>query len=374
MAWRIPVTRPDIGDAELDAVRAVIERRWLTQGPEVRAFETAFARFCGVEHAVATNTGTAALHVALLALEVGAGDEVITTPLSCIASANPILFQGACPVFADVDRDTYNLDPADVEKRITPRTKAILPVHLFGYPAEMDPLLEVAERHGLPVIEDASQAAGAEYRGRRVGGLGRVAAFSLYANKIVTAGEGGMLTTRDAGLAERMMAIRNFGQLPGRHFVHPFLGGNYKMSDLHAAIGRVQLDRVERFVEQRRRNVIELGRALAPLRGLIERVPSEQSSQRAAPFAFHLLFHRAEFRDAADEALHAASIETRPFFSLINDQPPYRALGFDPGDTPVAADVFSRGLYISNSPDLTGDERALVVETLTGVARTLGVA
>src|SRR5262249_3220559 len=204
MAWRIPVARPDIGDAELEAVRAVIERRWLTQGPEVRAFEAAFARFCGVAHAVATNTGTAALHVALLGVEIGAGAEVIPPPLWCIASANPILFQGACPVFADVDRDTYNLDPADVEKRITPRTKAILPVHLFGYPADMDALREIAERHGLPVIEDASQAAGAEYKGRRVGGLGRVAAFSLYANKIVTAGEGGMLTTPDARLAERM--------------------------------------------------------------------------------------------------------------------------------------------------------------------------
>jgi perosamine synthetase len=374
MAWRIPVARPDIGDAELEAVRAVIERRWLTQGPEVRAFEAAFARFCRVEHAVATNTGTGALHVALLALEIGSGDEVITTPLSCIASANPILFQGASPVFADIDRDTYNLDPADVEKRITPRTKAILPVHLFGHPADMDPLLEMAERHRLPVIEDASQAAGAEYKGRRVGGLGTVAAFSLYANKIVTAGEGGMLTTPDARLAERMIAIRNFGQPAGRHFLHPFLGGNYKMSDLHAAIGRVQLDRVERFIEQRRRNVVELGRALAPLRGLIDRLPSEQLGHRAVPFAYHLLFRSAAFRDAADEALRAASIETRPFFSLINDQIPYRALGFDPIDTPVAADVFSRGLYISNSPDLTDDERGLIVETLTGVAQTLGAA
>src|SRR5215831_1423233 len=374
MGWRIPVARPDLGVGEQEAVSAVVARGWITQGPEVKAFEAEFARFAGGRHAVATNSGTAALHVALLALEVGTGDEVITTPLSCIASANPILFQGACPVFADVDRDTYNLDPADVEKRITPRTKAILPVHLFGYPADMDALREVAERHGLPVIEDASQAAGAEYKGRRVGGLRRVDAFSLYANKIVTAGEGGMLTTPDVRLAERMMAIRNFGQLPGQHFLHPFLGGNYKMSDLHAAIGRVQLERVERFVEQRRRNVIELSRALAPLRGLLDRLPSEQPSQRAVPFAYHLLFRRAEFRDAADEALHAASIETRPFFSLINDQPPYRALGFDLADTPVAADVFSRGLYISNSPDLTGDERALVVETLTGVARTLGVA
>jgi perosamine synthetase len=372
MAWRIPVARPDIGDVELEAVRAVVERQWLTQGPEVRAFEASFARFCGVEHAVATNTGTAALHVALLALEIGPGDEVITTPLSCIASANPILFQGARPVFADVDRDTYNLDPGDVEKRITPRTKAILPVHLFGHPADMDPLLEVAGRHGLVVIEDASQATGAEYRGRRVGSFGDVASFSLYANKIVTAGEGGVVTTQDQRLAERMVAIRNFGQPPGKHFLHPFLGGNYKMSDLHAAIGRVQLERAERYVEQRRRNVVELNRLLAPLHLLIERLPSERRGSRAAPFSYHMLFRTAALRVAADAALHAAGIETRPFFSLINDQPPYRALGYDPANTPVAADVFSRGLYISNSPDLTDDDRALIVETLTGVAQAPG--
>jgi perosamine synthetase len=374
MTWRIPVARPDIGGAELEAVRAVIERGWLTQGPEVRALEAAFARFCGVAHAVAANTGTAALHVALLALEIGPGDEVVTTPLSCIASANPILFQGARPVFADVNRETYNLDPGDVEKRITPRTKALLPVHLFGHPAEMDPLLELAGRHGLAVIEDASQAAGAEYKGRRVGGFGHVATFSLYANKIVTAGEGGMATTGDSRLAERMVAIRNFGQPPGQHFLHPFLGGNYKMSDLHAAIGRVQLDRAERYVEGRRRNVATLNRLLAPLGGLVERFPGERAQCRAAPFAYHLLFRTTAFRDAADRALRAASIETRPFFSLISDQPPYRALGFDPADTPVASDVFSRGLYVSNAPDLTDDDRALIADTLTGVARALGVA
>lgn len=374
MAWRIPVARPDLGDAEREAVQAVVARGWITQGPEVRALEAAFARFCGVPHAVAVNTGTAALHVALLALEIGPEDEVITTPLSCIASANPILFQGARPVFADVDRDTYNLDPTDVEKRITPRTKAILPVHLFGHPADLDPLLELGAAHGLPVIEDASQAAGAEYKGRRVGGCGRVGTFSLYANKIVTAGEGGVVTTAEAALAARMEAIRNFGQTPGRHFVHPWLGGNYKMSDLHAAVGRVQLDRVERYIEQRRRNVSELNGALAGLAGLIERLPGERRDVRAVPFAYHILFRTAAMRAAAEAALQAAGVETRPFFSLINDQAPYRALGFNPGDTPVAADLFARGLYVSCSPDLTATDRALIVDTLTATARSLGRA
>ena len=228
MAWRIPVAKPDIGQAEFEAVK-------------VRELEAAFARLCGTGHAVATTSGTTALHVVLAALGVGPGDEVITTPLSCIASANPILFTGARPVFGDVDPETYNLEADGIEKRITPRTRAILPVHLFGHPLDLDPILELGRAHGLPVIEDACQATGARYKGRAVGGLGTVGCFSLYANKIITSGEGGMIVTSDATLADRMRAIRNFGQIPGEHFRHAFLGGNAKMTDLQAAVGCAQV-------------------------------------------------------------------------------------------------------------------------------------
>jgi len=347
---------------------------WITQGPKVRELEAGFARLCGASHAVATNTGTAALHVALLALGIGSGDEVITTPLSCIASANPILMQGAKPVFADVDPETYNLDVREVDKCITRRTKAILPVHLFGHPVDLDPLLELASRHSLPVIEDASQATGAQYKGRRVGGFGRVGCFSLYANKIVTSGEGGMIVTGDAGLADRMLAIRNFGQLPGQHFLHAYLGGNYKMTDLCAAIGCVQLGKIDAYIDRRRQNVDALNAALSGLDRLIERLPSERPFARAAHFGYHMLFRTPSLRRRVEAALHAAGIETRPFFSLITDQMPYRGLGFDPADTPVAADLVSRGLYVSSSPDLSAEDRALVVDTLRAVARSEGVA
>ena len=347
---------------------------WITQGPKVRELEAGFARLCGASHAVATNTGTAALHVALLALGIGSGDEVITTPLSCIASANPILMQGAKPVFADVDPETYNLDVREVDKCITRRTKAILPVHLFGHPVDLDPLLELASRHSLPVIEDASQATGAQYKGRRVGGFGRVGCFSLYANKIVTSGEGGMIVTGDAGLADRMLAIRNFGQLPGQHFLHAYLGGNYKMTDLCAAIGCVQLGKIDAYIDRRRQNVDALNAALSGLDRLIERLPSERPFARAAHFGYHMLFRTPSLRRRVEAALHAAGIETRPFFSLITDQAPYRGLGFDPADTPVAADLVSRGLYVSSSPDLSAEDRALVVDTLRAVARSEGVA
>ena len=374
MGWRIPVARPDIGAAEQAAVAAVMASGWITQGPKVRELEAGFARLCGLPHAVATNTGTAALHVALLALGVGAGDEVITTPLSCIASANPILFQGARPVFADVEPETFNLDPAAVERCVTPRTRAILPVHLFGHPADMDALRDVARRHGLPIIEDASQATGARYKGRPVGGFGDVGCFSLYANKIVTSAEGGMVVTADEGLARRMAAMRNFGQRPGEHFVHAFLGGNYKMSDLHAAIGCVQLDKLDGYVARRRENVAVLNAALGGLAGLIARLPGERPWARAVYFGYHLLFRSAALRRAAEAALHAAGIETRPFFSLISAEEPYRSLGFVAAETPVAADLAARGLYVSNSPDLTAEDRARIAGTLTSVASAQGLA
>lgn len=368
MGWRVPIAKPDIGEAEAERVQAVVRSGWITQGPRVRELEAAFAKLCGTRYAVATNTGTAALHVALIALGIGPGDEVITTPLSCIASANPILFQGAVPVFADIEADTYNLDAAHVAPLISSRTRAIVPVHLFGHPADMDALLTLARRHGLPVIEDASQAAGARYRGRPVGGLGTVGCFSLYANKTVTAGEGGMLVTDDAALYRRLVAIRNFGQEPGQPFLHPFLGGNYKMTDLHAAVGLAQMDKLTRYVARRRENVQELNARLAGLDGILERTPTEKPYAAASFFAYHLLFRSREIKRRAEAAFQQAGVETRPFFSLIPEQPPYRARGYDARETPQAADVFARGVYVSNSPDLDAMEKALIVDTL----RSLG--
>ena len=374
MAWRIPVAKPDLGPPEAEAVRAVAASGWITQGAKVRELEAAFARLCGTEHAVATTTGTAALHVALAALRVGPGDEVITTPLSCIASANPILFTGARPVFGDVDPETYNLEAAGIEKRITSKTRALLPVHLFGHPLDLDPILALARERGLPVIEDACQATGARYKGRAVGGLGTVGCFSLYANKIITSGEGGMLVTGDADLAERMRAIRNFGQVPGQHFLHAFLGGNAKMTDLQAAVGCVQAGKLDGYITRRRANVEALNAALRGLDRMIERLPSERPYARSVYFGYHVLFREPRIRDRAEAALHAAGIETRPFFSLIPAQAPYRDMGYSAGDTPVAADLLARGLYVSNSPDLTPDDRGLIADTLRIVARSEGLA
>ena len=364
MGWRVPVARPDLGEAEAEAVAAAVRSGWISQGPRVRELEEAFRRLTGAPYAVATCNGTAALHTILLGLGIGRGDQVLTTPLSCIASVNPILFQGAEPVFVDVEPRTYNLDVGQVESRITPRTKLILPVHLFGHPVDMDPLVEIGARRGIPVVEDACQAVGARYRGRPVGSIGHAGYFSLYTNKTVTSGEGGMIVTGDAELCQRMQAVRNLGQLPGEHFVHPLLGANYKLTDLHAAIGVIQMSKLSHAVERRRHNIEALNRALADLGDYIEQVPGEASYAVAAPFAYHMLFRTAGYRHRVEQALHEAGVETRPFFSLASAEAPYRALGYQPADTPVAADVLARGFYVSCSPDLSENDRAVIVEAV----------
>ena len=241
----IPIARPLIGEEEKYAVLEVLDSGMLAQGPRVKAFEEAFAEMCGVSHAVATSSGTTALHVALLAHGIGPDDEVITSPFTFIATANSILFTGARPVFVDIDPITFNLDPGALESAITPKTKAILPVHLFGLLAAMDKILEISAAHRLTVIEDACQAHGAEYQGRRAGSFG-TGTFSLYPTKNITSAEGGMLTTNSDEIAAACRVIRQHGMVRSYH--HDELGFNFRITDrVHAAIGLAQLGKLEKF-------------------------------------------------------------------------------------------------------------------------------
>jgi perosamine synthetase len=244
----IQIAQPQMGDEEKRAVCAVLESGMLAQGPRVAEFEERFAAYCGVQHAVATSSGTTALHVALLAHGLGPGDEVITTPFTFIASANSIRYVGAMPVFADIDPVTFNIDPREVESAITERTRAILPVHLFGLPCDMDALMDIAERYHLVVIEDACQAHGAMYHGRRVGGFG-TGCFSFYPTKNMTTAEGGIITTNDAALADKARVIRQHGMR--RRYYHDEMGFNFRMTDVHAAIGLAQLSKLDRFNDAR---------------------------------------------------------------------------------------------------------------------------
>jgi perosamine synthetase len=244
----IPIARPLIGDEEKQAVLEVLDSGMLAQGPQVRAFEDAFARMCGVSHAIATSSGTTALHVALLAHGIGLGDEVITSPFTFIATANSILFTGARPVFVDIDPITFNLDTSRLEAAITHQTKAILPVHLFGLVADMDSVFQVATAHHLAVIEDACQAHASDRRGQRAGSFG-TGTFSLYPTKNMTSAEGGMITTNSDEVAAACRVIRQHGMV--RSYYHDELGYNFRMTDVHAAIGLAQLKKLEGFNEAR---------------------------------------------------------------------------------------------------------------------------
>jgi len=240
----IYMAKPQIGEEEKQAVMEVLDSGIIAQGPRVKAFEDAFAQMCGVNHAIATTSGTTALHLTMLAHGIKPGDEVITSAFTFIASANSILFVGARPVFVDIDPDTFNLDPDLIEAAITPRTKAILPVHLYGLACDMDPIMSIAKKHGLTIIEDACQSHGAIYKGRKAGSFG-TGTFSLYPTKNITSGEGGMITTNDPVIDEKCRVLRQHG-MRARYY-HDELGYNFRMTDIHAAIGLAQLKKLDKF-------------------------------------------------------------------------------------------------------------------------------
>ena len=247
----IHMAKPQIGDDEKKAVMEVLDSGIIAQGPRVKAFEEGFAAMCGTNHAIATTSGTTALHVALLANGIGRDDEVITSAFTFIASANSILFVGAKPVFVDIDPRTFNIDPSRIEAAITKKTKAILPVHLYGLSCDMEPIIKIAEEHGLIVIEDACQSHGADYKGRKVGSFG-TGTFSLYPTKNITSAEGGMITTNDPAIDEKCRVLRQHGMRT--RYYHDELGYNFRMTDIHAAIGLAQLNKLEKFNAQRRAN------------------------------------------------------------------------------------------------------------------------
>lgn len=308
----IPMCKPYLGEAERRAVLEVLDSGMLAQGPKVRELESRFAGLVGARNAVAVSSGTAALHLALLAHGVGPGDEVITTPFTFIATVNAILFVGATPVFVDIEPDTFNIDAIEVARAITPRTKAILPVHLFGHPADMDALQAVADERNIALIQDAAQAVGASYRGRPVGSEG-TACFSLYATKNLMSGEGGMVTTEDDLVAEHLRLLRNHG-MP-RRYHHDMLGFNLRMSDLHAAIGLAQLERFE--VSQMRRQLVAK-RYSNELSGVV--VPSVRPDIKHAWHQYTVRVPSGGFgsaaRDAMMEDLQANDIGCAVFYPI----------------------------------------------------------
>jgi perosamine synthetase len=351
-APRIAVAQPVLDGRETEYVLECLQSGWISShGRFIGAFEQAFADFCGVRHAVATNNGTTALHLALVGLGVEPGDEVIVPTLTYIASANTVRYCGAAPVFVDSDPVTFNLDPAQVEARITPRTKAIMPVHLYGHPADMDPIRDIARRHGLRVVEDAAEAIGATYHGARTGGLGDCAAFSFFGNKIITTGEGGMVTTDDDALAARLRLYRSQGMDPARRYWFPVVGYNYRMTNVAAAIGLGQFERIDAHLAARRRVAQGYDRRLARRQDLV--LPATASGAGHVFWMYTVLLPRdaRRSRDEVVARLDQAGVETRPVFHPLHRQPPY----LDPaqGPFPTADDIAARGLNLPSHGALT---------------------
>ena len=358
----IPVAAPVLGGNEKKYVLDCLETTWISSiGKYVQAFESEFAKFCGVEHATACCNGTVALHLALLALGIGPGDEVIVPAMTYVASANVVKYCGAQPVFVDSEPRAWNIDSGLIEEKITSRTRAIMPVHLYGYPADMDPIMSIARRHGLYVIEDAAEAHGAEYKGRKVGSIGDVGIFSFYGNKVITTGEGGMVLTNDDRIAQRAQHLKAQGVDPNKRYWHTAIGYNYRMTNVTAAIGLAQLERISEFLNKR-------DEVAGWYRDDLADAPVEwqQQEQWARPIHWmvNVLVNEDQDRDEIMRSLAELGIETRPVFYPIHVLPPYQA---DELSFPVAERVGRSGISLPTWFGLTRDDVRYVTENFVNV-------
>jgi len=344
---------------ELDAaVLRVLENAQFILGPAVSAFEADFAAFCGAAEAVGVSSGTSALHLALVAAGVGPSDEVITVPFTFVATVAAIEYAGAKPVFVDVEPGYWTMDPARLEAAITPRTKAIIPVHLYGQPADMDPILDIARRRGLIVIEDAAQAHGSEYKGRRCGSLGDLACFSFYPGKNLGAyGEGGAVVTNDAALAQKIRLLRAWGE--ETRYEHKFRAFNYRMDGIQGAVLGVKLKHLERWTEARRAHAAEYTRQLADT-GAVR--PQERPGVR---HVYHVYVILLSNRDQWRTRLADAGVQTGVHYPIpVHLQPAYRDLGYVEGDFPVSEDAARQVLSLPIYPELTAAQIGEVVSLL----------
>ena len=348
MNRKIPIAKPNFGKKEEDAVKEVLDSGILVSGPRTKSFEKEFAEYIRVEHAVAVTNGTVALDVALKALKIGPGDEVITSAFSFIASGNCILFQNAKPVFADINPKTFNIDPSDVAEKITAKTKALIPVHLFGQPANMDTLMEIAQDNGIALVEDAAQAHGAEYKGQKTGSIGDVGCFSFYATKNMAIGEGGMITTNDPKLADKIRLLINHGQ--SRKYHHETLGYNYRMTEFCAAIGSVQLKKIDGFNEKRIENAKLLNNGIQNFTGL-----TGPYVDKDAKHVFHQYVLKVDpycvGRDKVADHLAKNGVGTAVHYPFpIYRQPLYQEIGYEGTVCPNTEEACRRVLSLPVHP------------------------
>ncbi len=366
----IPVNEPVLDGTERKYLNQCIDTGWISsEGPFIRDFESRFADRVGRRHGVAVCNGSAALDAACAALDLGFGDEVIMPTFTIISCAAAVSRLGAIPVLVDCDAATWNMEVSAIESRITSRTRAIMAVHIYGLPVDMDPLLEVAERNGIKVIEDAAEMIGQTYRGKSCGSFGDVSTFSFYPNKHITTGEGGMILTDDDATAERCRGLRNLAMKAPRRFVHDELGWNFRMTNMQAAVGLAQLERLEEFVQRKRRIFDRYSEQLAGIAGI--RLPVSSTDYAVnVNWVYGVVIDDSVPFDA-DEAmgrLAQKGIGTRPFFWPMHEQPVYRSMGLFAGESyPNAERIARRGFYLPSGLALTDDQIDRVVEAVAEV-------
>ncbi len=361
--WRLPVMEPSLGGNELKYVSDCITSNWISsQGSYVKAFEKGFARFLKVDHALSTTSGTTALHLALTALGIGHGDEVIVPNLTFAASANVVIHAGAIPVLVDVSSEHWTMDPCLIESAISSRTKAIMPVHLYGHPCDMGPILDISRKYKLYVIEDCAEALGARYNGRLIGTLGDVGCFSFFSNKVITTGEGGMVSCNDKALNDKMMVLRDHGMSKTKRYWHEVAGFNYRMTNLQAAVGLAQLEQIDTFLKKRRDIATAYNGNLKAVAGIA--LPPEKPWAENIFWLYSILVDEMKAgisRDDLIKGLACEGIESRPFFHPLHKQPPYRSTSTN---FPISEKLAAQGISLPSSSSLSAEEINRVCRTI----------
>lgn len=364
----IPVNTPLLNGNELKYLTECINTGWISsEGPFISQFETQFSRYIGLAHGIAVSNGSAALDIAVQALQLGQGDEVIMPTFTIISPAQSVVRAGATPVLVDSDPLTWNMDVAQIEAKITPQTKAIIVVHIYGLPVDMDPILALASKYSLKIIEDAAEMHGQTYKGQMCGSFGHISIFSFYPNKHITTGEGGMLLTNDNELAERCKKLRNLCFEPqGPRFIHYELGWNYRMTNLQAALGLAQLEQIDQFIEKKRAMGAGYQHGLLPLKTKGYQLPLDRTSDSENIYwIFGLVAPTQEEKEKAVAYLTEKKIGTRPFFWCMHEQPVFKKMGLFHNETyPVAEKLARNGFYIPSGLGLSKTEAKTVSETL----------
>lgn len=360
----IPISEPNIGEKERAYVLDAVQSGWVSSlGYYVEKFENDFARYCDVRYGASTSNGTVALHLALAALKIGPGDEVLLPDFTFAATANAVLYTGAVPVFVDSEHDTWNIDARLIEARITNRTKAIIPVHIYGHPCDMDPILALAKKYKLFVIEDAAEAHGAEYKGRKVGNFSDIACFSFYGNKTVTTGEGGICITNDTVLNDRLRLLRDHGMRKSKRYWHDEIGFNYRLTNLQAALGCAQMERIDDFIATKRKNALKYNQLLKGL-GWISLPPEKEYAKSTYWMYSVLITEKAPFdRDTVISRLRDSGIDSRNFFYPVTAMPPYEKYRGN-ASFPVSQRISASGINLPSSTKLTTEEIDFICATL----------